>query len=48
MFKKKKQQGESGRQSGHGDPGAGEFCVEGGTAFLLLIVSGARIPSPHC
>lgn len=28
--------------------GAGEFCVKGGTVFLLLIVPGAKIPSLHC
>lgn len=37
-----------GDKAGARAQGAGGFCVEGGTVFLLLIVPGARIPSPHC
>lgn len=50
MSKKKKQKGESWRQREHGGGGQGTsgFCAEGAPVFLLLIVPGARIPSPHC
>lgn len=45
---KEKTKGKSGRPAGQGSLEVGQFCVEGGIAFLLLTVPGTRITVPHC